>query len=456
MSGFNDVQVSDLSEKLNRRHVLTREKDGRTLDYVEGWFVIAEANAIFGFDGWDRETLQIERAFEKTTREVTVCGYHARVRVRVRAGNALVVREGSGFASAEGPDPGEVHERALKSAETDATKRALATFGNRFGLALYDPGQAGVTGSSSRKAVQLTLRDGSGAVIARKLDGGAFCKQLRLLIEASPSRESVQALQTRNTKAIARLRQCPNQATQKGVHYADILQRLIEQRLSPSPNIQTDNTGAGPCEGTPLIASDLDRDDEAQNTAMTAIAPVDATMDDVIASSGVSSDGLAPESPAPALAAPLTAGALSRLSGSGPIVPPASAKPSATDRTIASGPSRPSRLSSSQAVEKSALTFATERRIRDKGHLIFVASLPCLICEELHCHAHHITFAQRRGMSVKVSDEFAVPLCPMHHNHLHQSGSEQAWWRGHGIDPLNIAADLWAQTNRQRHGIAAQ
>ncbi len=32
---------------------------------------------------------------------------------------------------------GETHERAVKTAETDATKRALATFGKPFGLALY-------------------------------------------------------------------------------------------------------------------------------------------------------------------------------------------------------------------------------------------------------------------------------------------------------------------------------
>ena len=32
---------------------------------------------------------------------------------------------------------GETHEKALKTAETDATKRALATFGKPFGLELY-------------------------------------------------------------------------------------------------------------------------------------------------------------------------------------------------------------------------------------------------------------------------------------------------------------------------------
>ena len=36
-----------------------------------------------------------------------------------------------------GTSPGEVHDIALKAAETDATKRALATFGKPFGLELY-------------------------------------------------------------------------------------------------------------------------------------------------------------------------------------------------------------------------------------------------------------------------------------------------------------------------------
>jgi hypothetical protein len=50
---------------------------------------------------------------------------------------------GTGFGRARHPDA--AHEIALKGAETDATKRALATFGNPFGLALYDKDQAGVT-----------------------------------------------------------------------------------------------------------------------------------------------------------------------------------------------------------------------------------------------------------------------------------------------------------------------
>jgi recombination DNA repair RAD52 pathway protein len=68
----------------------------------------------------------------------------AKVRVSVRAGEVAVVREGSGTGEGRASTPGQAHELALKGAETDATKRALATFGNSFGLALYDREQAGL------------------------------------------------------------------------------------------------------------------------------------------------------------------------------------------------------------------------------------------------------------------------------------------------------------------------
>jgi hypothetical protein len=107
---------------------------------------------------------------------------------------------------------------------------------------------------------------------------------------------------------------------------------------------------------------------------------------------------------------------------------------------------RPSRIGAGHAIEKSQLQVASDRRIRNKAHLALVASKPCLICEELPCHAHHLTFAQRRGLSQKVSDEFTVPLCALHHNAVHLSGSERAWWRTQAIEPLQTAAKLWAET----------
>jgi hypothetical protein len=44
-------------------------------------------------------------------------------------------------------DLGQAHESAIKEAETDAMKRALVTFGNPFGLALYDKSQRQVSGA---------------------------------------------------------------------------------------------------------------------------------------------------------------------------------------------------------------------------------------------------------------------------------------------------------------------
>jgi hypothetical protein len=57
-------------------------------------------------------------------------------------------------------------------------------------------------------------------------------------------------------------------------------------------------------------------------------------------------------------------------------------------------------------------------------------------------------------MSRKVGDEFTVPLCRAHHRELHQSGNESAWWHDMGIEPLEIAEQLWRET-MERTGAAA-
>src|SRR5205823_3914974 len=116
MTDFSQKQARALRRKLDRSHVQSREVEGRSIDYIEGWFAIAEANAIFGFGGWDRETTHCERLFERTGRDSMSCGYTARVRIRVRAGDAIILREGTGWGSATAPHLGEAHERALKAA----------------------------------------------------------------------------------------------------------------------------------------------------------------------------------------------------------------------------------------------------------------------------------------------------------------------------------------------------
>lgn len=137
--GMTAAQLDLLRKPLDPAFVKTREQDGRTYEYVEGWKAIETANAIFGFDGWTRETVEMREvrppaevtsARGKTTWRV---GFLARV--RITAGG--VVREGTGYGSGAMSDLGEAYESAVKEAETDAMKRALITFGAPFGLTLY-------------------------------------------------------------------------------------------------------------------------------------------------------------------------------------------------------------------------------------------------------------------------------------------------------------------------------
>src|SRR6478609_9215517 len=135
--GFSAKQVQALRRSLSSRHVRTREANGRTLSYLEGWYAISEANRIFGFDGWNRETLDSRCVLARENRGSFLAVYTAKVRITVEAGDVTIIREGHGSGEGRGTSPGEVHDIALKAAETDATKRALATFGRPFGLDLY-------------------------------------------------------------------------------------------------------------------------------------------------------------------------------------------------------------------------------------------------------------------------------------------------------------------------------
>ena len=78
-------------------------------------------------------------------------------------------------------------------------------------------------------------------------------------------------------------------------------------------------------------------------------------------------------------------------------------------------------------------------RLRDKDHRKFVSSQPCLVCGRTPADAHHLRFAQPRALGRKVSDEFTVPVCRVHHRELHRHGDEAAWWQRIKIDPLPIA-----------------
>lgn len=146
---FSKDTIAELEKPLPHDVVRERVQAGQRLSYVEGWYCLAEANRIFGFDGWSCEVVSVtvlrsEAGGDRYTHVV-------RVHVRVRVGD--VVRDGIGVGVGQQKDAAAAIELAEKAAETDAQKRALKSFGSRFGLALYDKEREGV--GASREAQRL-------------------------------------------------------------------------------------------------------------------------------------------------------------------------------------------------------------------------------------------------------------------------------------------------------------
>jgi recombination DNA repair RAD52 pathway protein len=166
---FTAEQRTLLEGKLNKANVRSRRgANGRAVAYLEAWHVIDMANEVFGFGNWDAETVEMKREHEPVQippseehpKGGIVVTYSARVRVTVYSqdGSRKVVRERSGGHRGFGPTVGQAVEDCIKAAETDATKRAFVTFGNIFGLALYDREQRNV-GNPERR--QLPASSGS-------------------------------------------------------------------------------------------------------------------------------------------------------------------------------------------------------------------------------------------------------------------------------------------------------
>ena len=190
---FSPAQIDALKAPLSKEHVRQREQSGRKLDYVEGWHAIAEANRIFGFDAWSRETLSLVKICE-TARKVGKMNprdgwsvsYMAQVRVVVFDGERQIIREGTGTGHGIDVDLGLASESAAKEAETDAMKRALMTFGNPFGLALYDKTQANVV---EPRSAALDMAIAAAKKCATKADLRALLAKNKAALEPHEARE---------------------------------------------------------------------------------------------------------------------------------------------------------------------------------------------------------------------------------------------------------------------------
>ncbi len=132
-----------LAQPLDPELVSQRKgRGGRKFDFIEGHTAIDQANKIFGFGGWGFEligdvTLRLIEQTDSRTGEVTsTAAYSAVVKVSVPGAPA---RTDVGFHPVA-DETSEGHETAYKGCVTDALKRALRSFGDRFGNGLYgDP-----------------------------------------------------------------------------------------------------------------------------------------------------------------------------------------------------------------------------------------------------------------------------------------------------------------------------
>ncbi len=113
---------------------------GKFGEYGTGLHVIREANRIFGENGWSYSVTRLEMTNRTEVGEQLRIGYLCSVRVEIDG----TYREGVSAGSGIGKEANEadLHDSAIKEAETDALKRALRTFGNTFGLALYEKDKA--------------------------------------------------------------------------------------------------------------------------------------------------------------------------------------------------------------------------------------------------------------------------------------------------------------------------
>lgn len=146
---LTDSQLEILFKPLNPVRVAKLE--GK-FSYLETWDVLAHLSRIFGPTGWDKEvSYEVVYETDRGSNRWDVA-YSAKCRLTVRdaEGNVVCVHEDAATGSAANqPSRADAHDLALKSAVSDALKRAAKDLGNQFGLSLYDDGSTkSVLGSS--------------------------------------------------------------------------------------------------------------------------------------------------------------------------------------------------------------------------------------------------------------------------------------------------------------------
>jgi hypothetical protein len=229
--------------------------------------------------------------------------------------------------------------------------------------------------------------------------------------------ESTAASKIRSTNSASSLR-CKSLRPARATLDPEQSSTLREQLLASVALLESEGEAAGwvhknmPAKNT-LIAADSDLVESAFKDKLASVQSTQVSVEELAGS--IAGDG-------PATASEQIFVELTEASVAAPIILPQ--KPEARRRRVA----------------------AKTIRLRDKEHCKFVAAQPCVVCGRRPAEAHHIRFAQPRALARKVSDEYTVPLCRLHHRELHRYGDEASWWAAVSIDPLPIALGLWQRS----------
>lgn len=163
---LNDQQYHQLLKNLNPTRVAKRTQAGHSLSYLEAYDVKAHLIRIFGFGGFNAEVIESTLAFEeqvdgKNGKQWSV-GYKVVMQLMIPSLNAVYSEAAVGSASL--PSRGDAHDMAVKTAESDALKRAAINLGTQFGLSLYNDGSTkDVVGMTLDRATVAQVKDGEPA-----------------------------------------------------------------------------------------------------------------------------------------------------------------------------------------------------------------------------------------------------------------------------------------------------
>lgn len=138
---FNDKQNQVLAYELDSNRIKSRQKGNITLSYLEGFDIIETANKIFGYGNWDYSITKLEVVSQEVNQnQNNIICYKAIVKVVVHDMQhaKLVSREDVGYGTGIAKTLADAHEGGGKESVTDAVKRCFKSFGNQYGLSLYD------------------------------------------------------------------------------------------------------------------------------------------------------------------------------------------------------------------------------------------------------------------------------------------------------------------------------